>query len=149
MLLWQSIVKWFVKQVWPEILALIKRLIPPLLDWLYEQIIDLLTRSKTREEESARHRAKEEELRAERASAPQDAEHHRWVAQMWREVAENLRQENERLKGEIEKFLADAKKSVESSVSSLPVDNVFEIENKMLKLKEDLRPALPPPSTRR
>jgi hypothetical protein len=148
MAIWQSIVKWFIKQVWPEILALIMRLIPALLDWLYEQILDLMTKSRAREEESAQYRASAEERKAEQASTPEDVEHHRQMAQVWREVAESLRQENEKLRGEMEKLLADAKNAAETSISSLTVDHVFEMENERIKLKTDLRPRLPPPSKR-
>jgi hypothetical protein len=146
MSIWQSIVKWFIKQVWPEILALIIRLIPPLLDWLYAQILDLIKKSRRRAEEAAWYKANAEERKAEQASAPEDVEHHREMAQVWREVAESLRLENEKLRGEMEKLLADAKRAAEISISSLTINTVFETENEKLRLKADLTPSLPPPS---
>jgi hypothetical protein len=140
--IWQSIVKWFIKQVWPEIQALIIRFIIDLLEWIFEQILDILKRSGTRQEESAWQKANAEERKAEQSSAPQDAEYHRRIAQVWREVAESLRQENEKLRDEMGKLLSDAKNDAETSISSLTVENVFEIENDKLKLKADL-PKIP------
>ena len=147
--IWQSIVKWFIKQVWPEIQALIIRFTMALFEWIFERILDLLTRSRTREEESAWQKANAEERKAEQSSAPQDAECHRRIAQVWREVAESLRQENEKLRDEMGKLLSDAKNDAETSISSLTVENIFEIENDKLKLKADLRPSLPLPATKR
>ncbi len=146
MSVWQSIVKWFIKYAWPEIQEFIKRLIPELLNWVYQQVQEVLDASRLRQAGEAEQKAQAAQQRAEQTTNAQDAEHFRKIAEVWQKVADDLRQENERLKEEVSKLFAETNTAAQRNVSLLTAEDVFEIHDKTLSLKKNPNLTLLPSS---
>src|SRR5205823_537771 len=92
--------------------------------------------------------------RAEEAAATspnrEEADRQRQIAQVWREVAEQLRRENEALKKKLDETLAHAKSTVENAMSRLGLDDIFRLEGERLQIQSDaLQKLLPPPTSSR
>ena len=154
--IYRQLVKWFVNAVWPWVVENIWPEIHKLLTGIFVQVLDRLrsaffewfnNRQKNQEETARKEAAQAEEMAHNSASAS-EAEKHRAVAQVWRQVAEQFRQQNEELKAKLSEVLDGAKANFNGKLDAMDIKNVIqECDDGTLKLLgSGTTLALPAPS---
>lgn len=129
-----SLTKWFFKKAWPWIA---RELGPILLEQIrerFERVIQALLKKldewfdqrTNANAEAADKRAAASEEAAMGAATDSEAEKHRAVAQVWREVAEQFRRENEELKKKLAEALSETISAFESETSDLAIESMIE-----------------------
>ena len=153
--LYRQLVKWFVTSVWPWIVENIWPAIRIMLIDIFAQVLNRIrsaffewfNRRKNKEEAASKEAAEAEKM-AQRAATASEAEKHRAVAQVWRQVAEQFRQQNEELKAKLSEVLDGAKADFCGELDAMDIKNVIqECDDGTLKLHgSGATLALPAPS---
>ncbi len=133
-LIYEQLMKWFVKVVWPWIVKSIWPLLEEKINEIFIKVADAFFRRlnewlesrNSAKADTAQKKAEEAEGRSNSASSDAEAEKQRAVAEVWRQVAEQFRQENEVLKVEIDKVTIKSALEFRSALDSLDVENLIE-----------------------
>lgn len=152
MSVFRQIIKWFVEMVWPQIKRLITKVIVELVQWILEQIMQLIKDRFNRQENFASSNANAEYQKAKDSTSRDEAEMHYKMAEMWREVADNFREENDRLKEDLNNIMREAATKAAANVKDLQVDDVFDLgktDSPTLKSDFKILPALEDPNSKR
>lgn len=147
--LWQSVVKWFVKYAWPQIKHLLIIVLKEVINWLFRRLEGHVRNRGRRQEKQASAKATEHQQAADRAGSGPEAEQHRAIAQVWREVAEQFREENESLLQKIAELEEEGRITSQHAVSALEVGDVFDVRDGDIVALPSGQPILqlPPPSS--
>lgn len=154
-LIYNQLVKWFVKTVWPwivenvwpeiqrHIVDIVERAIRRARDAMYEW----MEKRNSAQEKSFQTKASEAEEMARNADTDADAKEHRAIAQVWRKVAEGFRQENEALKAKLDDALKKSASDFKDEMRSMNIKDIIEEgDDACLKLRgAGTLPGLPAP----
>ena len=133
-MIYKQLVKWFVKVMWPWIVANIWPDLEQKIVEIFNKVattflerLDEWLKSRNRANaENAQKKAEEAESRSRSASSDAEAEKQRAVAEVWRQVAEQFRQENEALKVELDEVTRKSASDFRSALDNLDVENLIE-----------------------
>jgi phage-related tail protein len=127
---------WFIENIWPEIQKHILDIFGHAARSAKDAACEWINKRKRAQEEGAQRKAAEAEQRAKDAHSESEADKHRAVAQVWREVAEQLRQENEDLKAKLDEILKQSMSDVSNEITAMELKDIIEEgDDSSLKLK--------------
>ena len=123
---------WLKEFVWPILIKHILDIISVIFSKLSETIKKWFYKSADKRASNASKNAEEAEVRAKQAKTSEETEKYKIVAQVWREVAEQIRVENEALRQQLDDILTQAGAEAKSMVSDLDINIDFSSENPTL-----------------
>jgi len=151
--LWERILAWLAKYVWPEVQAALIAMVHALIRWIFERIREFIGgRSKRRQEEARQRaeeadkaaeeaeggvresdeRAKQAEVELERLRAELDKcrfegelEKQKAIAEVWRDVVEMLSREHQTEREGLEQIEHEAQSRAEETISALKAEDFF------------------------
>jgi len=151
--MFNKLIPWFIKHIWPEVNRAIKVYViengAKLLKLILELIKDVYskwTENTKLKQEHAKQKYEEACLQISEAKSPADVDKYKAIAEVWREVFEQYRYQNDQLKEElahaknmVEDLSRKMENDVEKDMDHLDVDGI-------MKSKASSLPALPMPS---
>ena len=136
MTVWNTIRTWFFENVWPLIQSFLNVVIEKTLEWISEQVNQLLDDYAQRFSQKAKDKAVEELKKADQVQDDSEADKHRAVAEVWKKVSADIMEENSRIKGKLADVFLREKAAFAARIESLKPDDVFEnLSGKEVKLK--------------
>jgi len=134
---------WVRKNLWPVIQKAIVHIFVLILQNLVQKVFSYFKERKATQAEEALKKAAEAEARARNAESDIEAEKHRAVANVWRQVADDFTKEDKNLLDKLYSFANDAAEDFEHQVEGLKSDKAFD-NTIQERIAESPPPSLPP-----
>lgn len=114
----------FIKYIWPEISEYVLSLVRAFADYIKELIESLIAERGKREKAAKNNEAAAQQAEGEATAAgdPVEAEVQRRIAELWREVADDLRRENDKLKEQLSTLAVKTDDLVDSVEHGIKLD---------------------------
>jgi len=127
---------WIVKNIWPELEKLLVKAFAGVLGAFVASVGGWFADLKDNQGQAARRKAAEAENMARGSQSVAETEKYEAIAQVWREVAEQLRQENELLSAKLDDAAKKAASGFRNEMDLMGVQDIIEVgEDNSLKLK--------------
>jgi hypothetical protein len=131
---------WILKYLWPVIQKAIVHIFVLVVENFILRVFNYFKERKINQAEEALKKAAEADARAKNSENEMEAEKHRTVANVWRQVADDYTKEDKNLREKLNSFAMDATSDFERQIESLKNDKTFG-ENIQKSIAES-----PPPS---
>lgn len=140
-----SLKRFFLRRIWPIVRTAILEFVREIMEWLFRRIFDWVQDYFKKTRENYKKTGEDAENEILNSKNKTELEKSKAIAQIWREVAENLLRDKEELEDNLKNFMKDQESVILRRVEELNPEEVFSFKGKKIELFESVKLGLPEP----